>query len=239
MEKTTLEVIAPSVEEATERGLTQLGLPREQVQIEVLDEGSRGFLGIGGRQVRIRLTVNPPSEAAAPLETAAQPLPAAKNPPSEADSALLAQAVEVTQNLLAQMKIEAQVSASFLPSEHSGEQNLHIDIHGEELSILIGRHAETLNALQYILGLILGKQAETWVQVTVDVEGYRARREKQLRQLAHRMAEQALRSGKRQVLEPMPAAERRIVHLELREVEGVTSESLGEEPNRKVTIVPR
>jgi len=236
MEKTTLEIIAPSVEEATERGLEQLGLPRDQVQVEILDEGSRGFLGIGGRQVRIRLTVNSSPEAASAAEQS--PAAPAESTSSEADAALLAQAVQITETLLQQMKLEAQVSAALLPEDGSGK-NLKIDIHGDELSVLIGRRAETLNALQYILGLIIGKQTESWVQVTVDVEGYRARREQQLRQLARRMAEQALNSGKRQVLEAMSSAERRIIHLELREMEGVISESIGEEPNRKVTIAPK
>jgi spoIIIJ-associated protein len=91
--------------------------------------------------------------------------------------------------------------------------------------------------LQYLLALIVSKEAGHWVQVIVDVEGYRARRERQLRQLARRMADQALRTGKRQMLEPMSASERRIVHLELRDHAEVKTESVGEEPNRKVSII--
>ena len=96
-----------------------------------------------------------------------------------------------------------------------------------------------MNALQYLLALVISKQATHWVQVVVDVEGYRARRERQLRQLARRMANQVLRTGKRQVLEPMSAAERRIVHLELRDHAEVKTESVGDEPNRKVSIVSK
>ena len=102
---------------------------------------------------------------------------------------------------------------------------------------MVGRRAETWNALQYLLGLIISKQASHWGQVVVDVEGYRSRRERQLRQLARRMADQVIRSGKRQVLEPMSPAERRIVHLELRDHAQVKTESVGEEPNRKISLI--
>ena len=114
-----------------------------------------------------------------------------------------------------------------------------VDIRGKDLSILIGPKAETLNALQYISGLILGKEIGHVVPLVVDVEGYRARRSQQIRQLARRMAEQAVRTGKRQVLEPMPPNERRLIHIELRDNPDVTTESIGEEPRRKVTINPR
>jgi spoIIIJ-associated protein len=94
-----------------------------------------------------------------------------------------------------------------------------------------------LNALQYITSLILGKELGHWVPLLIDVQGYRLRRERQLRQIARRMAEQTIHTGRRQTLEPMPANERRIIHLELRDHPQVTTESIGEEPNRKVTIV--
>jgi spoIIIJ-associated protein len=93
--------------------------------------------------------------------------------------------------------------------------------------------------MQYLVNLMVSKQLERWVQVVIDVEGYRARRERQLRQLARRMADQAVNTGRRQSLEPMPANERRIIHLELRDHPSVTTQSVGEEPVRKVTIVPK
>ena len=114
-----------------------------------------------------------------------------------------------------------------------------MDIQGNDLAILIGRRAEILNALQYIVNLIVSKQVEHWVQIVIDVEGYRARRERQLRQMAQRMADQAIHTGRRQVLEPMSAGDRRIIHLELRDHPRVITQSIGEEPSRKVTIVPK
>jgi spoIIIJ-associated protein len=111
-----------------------------------------------------------------------------------------------------------------------------VDIQGNDLSILIGRRSETLNALQYISSLIVGKEVGKWTPIMIDVQGYRLRRERTLRQLARRMAEQAVLTGKRQVLEPMPASERRVIHLELRNHNQVATESVGDEPNRKITI---
>jgi spoIIIJ-associated protein len=269
MKRTTLEVIAPSVEEAIARAVDQLGVPREQFDVEILDAGSKGFLGIGGRQVRLRLTVKdtndvPPINSSDVLPTSTGAIPPITEPTrrvspgsstgkvdsepagasrreagKQIDDALLSFSIQTTSDLLAKMKIKAHVSAKYgvRETEVNGDVPVLIDINGDDLSVLIGRRAETLNALQYILALIISKEASFWVQVIVDVEGYRARRERQLRQLARRMAEQTIRTGKRQLLEPMSAAERRIVHLELRGHETVTTESIGEDPNRKVCLI--
>ncbi len=238
MERTNLEVIAPSVDEAIARGLEQLGVPRDMVNVDILDEGSKGFLGLGSRQVRVRLTIKAVEDNlttfAAP-ETKSDAAPASSAAPQS--DALLEFTIKTTSDLLSKMKIAARVTAKYGDADSDGEVPVFIDIFGEDLSILIGRRAEILNALQYILALIVSKEANHWVQVIVDVEGYRSRRERQLRQLARRMAEQAMRTGKRQLLEPMSASERRIVHLELRDHDTVTTESVGDEPNRKVGIV--
>ncbi len=251
MKRTTLEIIAPSVDEAVARGLEQLGVPKEMVDVDVLDEGTRRFLGFGSRQVRVRLTLKSADEksTAAPTPTPAPPKEhrggvagGARGADSASapmgDDVLLKYAEQITSEMLVHMKITAQVTAQFATDpDAEGDLPLLIDIHGDDLSVLIGRRAETLNALQYLLALIISKEAGRWVQVVVDVEGYRARRERQLRQLARRMADQAIRTGKRQILEPMSASERRIIHLELRDDADVKSESLGDEPNRKVSII--
>ncbi len=240
MERTTLEVIAPSVEEAVNRGTLQLGVTRDMVDVEILDEGARRFLGLGARQVRVRLTLKAEEESASTPEapTPTESTPGVSESTSD-ESSVLDFTEQTTRDLLARMKVNAQVNVSYGEADDQGEPPLLVDIHGNDLSILIGRRAETLNALQYILALIASKNAGHWVQVIVDVEGYRSRRERQLRQLARRMAEQANRTGKRQILEPMSAAERRIIHLELRDDDQIETESIGEEPNRKVTIIPK
>ena len=251
-ERTTLEKIAPNVEEAISQGLAELGLGKDAVDVEVLDEGSRGLLGIGGRQARVRLTVklDQPAAAAGSPEKLEKPQAAPQSLPIEGaeakeadfsvlDDNLLFVSRQTVAELLEKMKVPARIEVRYGEPDEEGQRPVLVDIHGDDLGILIGRRAEILNALQYIVNLIVSKQVEHWVQVMVDVEGYRARRERQLRQMAVRMADQAIKTGRRQVLEPMTAAERRIVHLELRDHPKVATQSIGEEPARKVTIIPK
>lgn len=259
LEKTTLEIIAISVEDAVAKGLNQLGLPAEAVEIEVLDTGSKGFLGLGTRQARIRLRikemdvtgqqatrvkedkpVKPPARRKAKAEPA-EAAPAVKKeaPVGELDeAAVLKIAEQVTGELLEKMHVRARLKAQIVPPADENDQSLvMVEVQGDDLSILIGRRSETLNALQYITSLIVAREVGRWVPLMIDVQGYRARRERQLRVLARRMAEQVVHTGRRSALEPMPANERRIIHLELRDHPEVMTESVGEEPNRKVTIL--
>jgi spoIIIJ-associated protein len=152
---------------------------------------------------------------------------------------MLALAEQTVSTLLHHLRLTAQVAARYGEKDRENRTIIQVDIHGDDLGVLIGRRSETLNALQHIASLIVSKQTQQWVHLIVDVEGYRSRRERQLRHMARRMAEQAVKTGRRQVLEPMTAAERRIVHLELRNHPAVTTESIGEEPARKVTIIPK
>jgi spoIIIJ-associated protein len=275
-QRTNLEVIAPSIEEAIEKGLAELGVTDQEVDVEVLDSGSRGLFGLGSRQARVRLILKEatkqeekPVAAAIPLP---MPVPAGVISPAEkpgkrlpketvsgetiakeqvepsseiSDSEqvgdqVLQTAQATIEELLEKMKIRAKVSARYIEAQDEQSKTVvWVDIRGEDLSILIGPKAETLNALQFIAGLIVNKELGHSIPLTVDVQGYRARREQQIRQLARRMAEQATKTGRRQVLEPMPANERRLVHMELRGHPEVTTESIGEDPHRKVTIIPK
>jgi len=257
-EKTTLEIIAPTIEEAIAKGLDQLGLPREAVDVEVLDAGSRGLFGLGVRQARVRLSILSEGEKAAASEEKPERMlvqtsavqeafeeeipieeeePEAEEEVVEGDENALQVAHHVVEELLERMRVHASVKAHYIQPQDAHDQAvILVDIQGDDLSILIGRRSETLNALQYITSLIVGKELGHWVPLMIDVQGYRVRRERALRQLARRMAEQAIHTGRRQVLEPMPAAERRVIHLELRDHPQVATESTGDEPNRKVTI---
>ncbi len=237
-EKTTLEIIAPTVDEAIEKGATQLGLSRDQMEIEVLDEGNRGLFGIGSRQARVRLSLKTASTAAP--EVKEDFLEEDDELPVQGNDIVLDTAVVVVRTLLEKMRVHAKVGARYIPAEDPREKPVVlVDVQGNDLSILIGRRSETLNALQYITNLILSKEVGGWVPLMIDVQGYRARRERQLRKMARRLAEQVVHTDRRQMLEPMPANERRIIHLELRDNTLVTTESVGEEPYRKVTIVPK
>lgn len=250
-EKTNLEIIAPTPEEAIEKGLEQLGLTEDMVDIEVLDSGSRGLLGIGGRQSRVRLTVksfeslideHTPEQAdidRVELEEfdtePVQEIDASQL--SDEDRQNLKAVSSVVTELLDRMRVRAEVSAKYIEPQDSKDQRVVlVDVEGKDLSILIGRRSETLNALQYVTSLIVNKDLGRWVPLMIDVQGYRNRRERQLRQLGRRMAEQAIQSGRKQTLEPMPPNERRLIHLELRDHPQVYTESVGEEPYRKVTI---
>lgn len=262
-ERTTLEIIAPTVEEAIAQGLAQLGLTADRVSVEVLDAGNKGLFGLGKPQVRVRLTVVPeggfppvePEPVVIPKEPRKEVKRAEKKPEPVADNrqstpvkevepqpehdALLDHTESVVSKLLHLLNLEAQVSAHYGSAERDGRRNIHVDIRGNDLSVLIGRRSETLSAFQYVASLIVGKQTEQFVQLIVDVEGYRDRREKQLVQMAKRMADQVTKTGRRQTLEPMPSSERRVIHIALRDHPAVKTESTGEEPYRKVVILPK
>jgi spoIIIJ-associated protein len=150
-------------------------------------------------------------------------------------------AIDLLQGLLDRMKVRTHVVARVGDDlvEDGEEPALILDVTGDDLGILIGRRGETLRALQYMTRLMLSRNLERWEPVIVDVESYRVRRRRLLRQLAARMAERVAFSRQRVVLEAMPAHERRIIHMALRDHPQVTTKSIGEGENRKVTIIPK
>jgi spoIIIJ-associated protein len=234
--KTSLEIIAPTVEEAVTQGMRELGLQREDLLVEVLDEGGRGFLGLGARQVRVRLSFRQPEAPAAQPDAPA--VSASELGDEEEEAVRIVQ--DTVEELLQRMGVRGSVEAKWGEADAEGRvRPLFVDVHGEDLSVLIGRRGETLSALQYITRLIVGKELKRPIAVIIDVEGYRSRRERQLRRLAQRMAQQALETGRTMSLEPMPANERRIIHIELRDDPKVDTLSVGEGDRRKVTIIPQ
>jgi spoIIIJ-associated protein len=222
--KPSLEVIAPTVEEAIQQGAEELGIPLLDLEVEILDEGARGVLGVGARQARIRVSARGPAGSLAQDES----------------HPALSGARDIAMQLLQRMGLTADVVTRWgAPNEPDMPPPVWVDIQGKDLSTLIGRRGETLRAFQYLTRLILTKSLGESPMVVVDVEGYRARREEQLRRLARRMADQALEAGRTMTLEPMPPHERRIIHIELRDHARVFTESVGEGDRRKITIVPR
>lgn len=258
--RVSLEEFGTSVEEAIASGLDVLGVGEEQVDIEILDEGSRGVLGIGSRQARVRLTIKREMDVESPLvetieETEEEPgafvelegeegewVPEEEQSQPEAtnlEDIALHITKETVIDLLERMHVNADVEAYLAePDDERSRRAIWVDITGDDLSILIGHHAETLQALQYITSLILGKELGRSIPLVIDVQGYRKRRAGEIERLAQQMADQAVKTGRRQVLEPMPPNERRLVHIELRKNPLVSTESIGEEPRRKVTITP-
>jgi len=231
----SLEISAKTVEEAMERGLQQLGLDRDQVECVVVNKGRSGFLGMGAEDAVVRLT----PLAASPATEAGEPADAGAVTPGED---LPAAAQTALEEILHQMQIEARVVLrTGEPQDDGGSRipPIALEVGGEDLCILIGRRGETLAALQYILRLILAHQHKGRVPLTVDVEGYKQRRYVSLRDLAARMAQQAVSTRQSRTLEPMPADERRVVHLALAVNPDVETQSVGEGELRKVVIVPR
>jgi spoIIIJ-associated protein len=215
----SVEITAPSVAEAVERGLSRLGLSREEVEIVVLEEGRPADFPGGGIPARVRLT--------AP-EGSAEPDP-------DLDTAR-----EVVEELLQRMRMRASVSAQWTEPEGANEErHALVEIHGQDLGIMVSRRGEGLTAMQYLARMITARKLGRPLPVIVDVEGYRRRREQQLRRMARRAAEQAVERARTVELEPMPANERRIIHLELREHPGVITESVGVGRSRKVTVIPK
>lgn len=218
----SLEVTARTVNEAIAKALTQLGKRRDEVEISVLSEGSRGILGIGGEDARILVS---PRE----MVTAK---------PTAEDVAAVGQ--EVVQTLVDWMGLDAGVEVG--PVSRDAAQNgfgAYLNVVGDDLGILIGRRGETLSALQFVTNLIVGKRLRRSAKVQVDVEGYRVRREQTLQGLAQRMAARVQETGLPITLEAMPASERRIVHLALADHPFVSTASHGEGDQRRVVISPK
>lgn len=249
-----------TIEAAISAGLAALQLSRHEVEIEIMRPGSRGVLGIGAEDAVVRLTAARPArpapepapakaesrpEPAAPVQAAPAPKPAAKPvepkaPAGETREMMAAQkGQELLSGLLAHMGLTARVEIvpqSDAEADEHGERSLVLNIVGDDLGVLIGRQNETLSALEFITRLMVNQQVHTRTNFVVDVNGYRTKRAEALRKLALRMAEQVAQNGRTVSLEPMPPAERRIIHLALRDHPTVATQSVGEGDRRKVTI---
>ena len=213
-----IEITAATVEEAIKKAEAKLGLSRDQFEVEVIREEKSGILGVGAREAVIRVSPITPPERAAPELV-------------EGDAVKVA--TEVLDMLLRLLGVTGKVEVL------SAEIPLALDITGEDLGILIGRRGQTLAALEYITKLMVAGRLETWLPLRVDVGGYKKRRCDSLQKLALYLAEQVKSRRQAITMEPMPADERRIIHLTLADNPDVTTHSTGEGEDRKVVILPR
>lgn len=204
---TVVEEDGQTPEEAVETGLGKLGLPREYVLAETLDEGTRGFLGLGGRPARVRLTVTPAGER-------------------------LLVGGRTLDELLERMGVRAEVRA------REAQGFLSLEIAGADAGLLIGKHGQTLESINFLVSRIVGRQLGERVPIEIDVEGYLERRRQQLEQRALRLAERVKSTGEPVTLEPMSSGDRRTIHLALKQDTRVRTESLGEGPLRQLVIAP-
>jgi spoIIIJ-associated protein len=205
-----IEIVATTVEQAIKKAEAQLGLSRDQFKVEVIREGKSGILGVGGKEALIRVI-----------------------PVTPLEGDVVQTVTEVLDTLLRLLGVAGKVEVL------SDELPLALDIKGDDLGILIGRRGQTLATLEYITKLIVAGQLKTWLPLSVDVAGYKKRRHDSLQKLALYLAEQVKSKHSAITMEPMPADERRIIHLTLADNPDVTTQSIGEGEDRKVVISPR
>jgi spoIIIJ-associated protein len=244
----SVEVSAKTVDEAIDIALDELGLKRQEVEIEILTAGKPGLFGIGGEQARVRVTalVEGTARPMTDTEVADEPHAYEVEEASDVDvKGLDAEEVELAgeylTRLLELMEVDAgiEIREPQTPADGLGRASAVLDVSGDDLALLIGRRGTTLAAVQYMVNLMVSRKTGSRVLISLDVEGYRRRREESLQGLASRMADRVRRSGRSVTLEPMPAGERRIVHLALSNDNSVRTGSVGEGENRKVVIHPQ
>jgi spoIIIJ-associated protein len=223
----SVETTGETVGEAKWAALRELerlrpGLNKDAVRFQVVSEGERGLLGVGYEPARVVATVD---EAEAPLREGSA------REDESADAARLRELVE---------RISREIGVQCTVEIEEGEDEIRVVCDGSDLGMLIGRHGQTIDAIQYLANAILFRgRYEERKPVVVDAAGYRDRRQATLDALALRMAEQAAATGQRVELEPMTAVERKIVHEKLKDDPEVETASEGTEPNRYVVIYPR
>lgn len=198
---------AKTVEEAIEKALLELNLEREQVEVDILDEGSKGFLGlIGARDAQVKLT------EIKNIENMSR---------------------EFLQKIIESMDLEASIDIK----HEKDNLNIDIvGIDPEDKGIIIGKRGNTLDAIQYLLSIFINKDEDEYIRVTIDIEGYREKRKNTLIRLAQRMAQKAISSKIKVKLEPMNPYERRIIHFTLQDYKEITTYSEGKDPYRRVVI---
>lgn len=197
---------AKTVEEAIELACDRIGLPREEVEIEIIDLPKKGFFGIGAQPAKVRVY---------------------QESSDKAEIAVAYIKDILTEIGLPHVEVTAKVEEN---------NNAVITLSGEGLGVIIGRRGETLDALQYLTGLVANRADGDYMRVTIDSGNYREKREKTLETLAKKLANNAVKTGRSSTLEPMNPYERRIIHAAVSQVEGALSTSVGEEPNRRVVI---
>jgi spoIIIJ-associated protein len=206
----SIKVEAKNVEKAVKKALTELGIAREDAEINVIDEGSKGLLGLIGTKdavVEVKEVFDPVKKGKEFLETLLN-------------------------------KADINVGVEVLKEKSDAEQVVYNLTGEKELGLVIGHRGETLDAMQYLTSIYINKELEEYFRVLLDAEGYRDRRQETLERLAERLAAKAERKKRKVVLEPMPPHERRIIHIKIKENENVKSYSEGKEPYRKVMIEP-
>lgn len=233
-----------TIEEAVKRGLAQLAVNEDKVTVTVLEQPSKGFLGlIGAKEAKVELALLPEP---APVPAASTPsLPQQNEPETRQEEATGGVARQRSGNPANEAYQEAarfivdvaatmglQVEVEVVPGKDADV----LQIAGPDLGLLIGRRGQTLDALQYLANIVANRYSDSFVRLILDAENFRERRKKTLEDLADRLASRVVRTRKEVVLEPMSPQERKIIHSRLQDHRQVNTYSKGEEPNRRVVI---
>lgn len=201
-----VEKKAKTVDEAVNQALKELGVTKDSVDIEIIEE-SKGLFGIlGNKEVKVRVT--------------------------QKESEEVIRAKEFISNVTEKLGLNVEADVSF----NEENNILNVDLKGEGLGLLIGRRGETLDSIQYLTNIYVNKTSEEYIKVTIDTENYRERRQEALVSLAERTAAKAVKYRKNMIIEPKNPYERRIIHEALQDYPEVTTYSVGEDPNRKVIV---
>ena len=258
------EFVAKSVDEAIEAALKEFNTTRENVEVYVMEEGSKGIFGIGAKDAKVRVSYNEEkienvkiSISTEDITEAKKPTPKPKKKPAPAPvkEAPKAEKVEEEEEVVIRPERKSTYSAEAVEEGRvfveeivkkmgtscsvaavDGEARLVVS--GEDVGVVIGRRGDTIDAIQYLTNLYVNKErhGDDYCRITVDTENYRARREETLRKLALSVANKAVKYKKDMSLEPMNPYERRIIHSALQNHKYVKTKSVGEEPNRRIVV---
>ncbi|MCD8323215.1 MAG: protein jag [Oscillospiraceae bacterium] len=255
----SIEVKAKTPEDAISKALSQLGLERDDISVEIIERGKSGFLGIGAVDAVVRVSYEAPdepepisveepveekaavSESVPEKEPESVPAPQQEEPVQEKplaakdkkqpDGTQAERTEEFLHGLLERMGVNAEISIT--PREGGG---LNVNLTGQGIGAVIGRRGETLDAIQHLTNYAVNRGSERRGHINVDAENYRAKREESLVRLAEKMAAKAVKYRRNMALEPMNSYERHVIHTALQDFEGVTTSSVGVEPNRRVVV---
>ncbi|MFD1992010.1 RNA-binding cell elongation regulator Jag/EloR [Paenibacillus nicotianae] len=243
---TTVITSGKTIDDAIAEGLTRLNASKEQVQVQILQQPSKGFLGLfGAKPAKVELTllsskptVQIPSSPAVPVSledrsTASPSTTEIADKEGSASTLSHDEAIQFVKEVGQSIGLELEVDIK------RNRDGYTMNISGSDLGLLIGRRGQTLDALQYLVNIVANRYSDKYVRILLDAENFRERRRKTLEDLADRLAGRVIRSGKEVVLEPMSSQERKVIHAKLQNHARVKTISKGEEPNRRVVITLR
>lgn len=235
-----IEKRAKSVDDAVAEALAELGIKKDDAVIEIVQESSKGFLGLGAKEAIVKVSAKNSAEAVKassvkeaepeveePADTgkAVNRIYASESPVENAKSFIT--------NILTAMGLDVKVDAVL------EDDIVKINLEGENMGIVIGKRGDTLDSLQYLTSLVVNQNSEDYIKVSIDTENYRAKRAETLIALSNKLAARVAKTRRKYPLEEMNPYERRIIHANLQDSEEVTTYSVGQEPHRRVVIAPK